>query len=211
MGDTHSSQHTAPDAKCSSTCCCQTHEVWELPTSLIVANRSQQGDEDKNVQHRTYTKMQGIHNSKHNHPCSIQSCKTSSHPYLKSSELQYPQNSPRNIDLTLAKPNTDTSSGTVAQKLRIGSYELNQICPTLLTRQKALDKAQDYRREMSSQSLKAPRKLQKAVPNEASEQEESNATTLTSIGAAYRRQSEKIWSGEQLLGYRDRIRYREIF
>ncbi|KZV19881.1 hypothetical protein F511_33079 [Dorcoceras hygrometricum] len=46
MGATHSSPHTAPDAKHSSTCCCPTHEVWELPTPLIVANRSQQGDED---------------------------------------------------------------------------------------------------------------------------------------------------------------------
>ncbi|KZV30029.1 hypothetical protein F511_20891 [Dorcoceras hygrometricum] len=45
MGDTHSSQHTAPDAKRSSTRCCPTHEMWELPTPLIVANRSQQGDE----------------------------------------------------------------------------------------------------------------------------------------------------------------------
>ncbi|KZV57400.1 hypothetical protein F511_11252 [Dorcoceras hygrometricum] len=35
----------APDAKHSSTHCCPTHEVWELPTPLIVANRSQQGDE----------------------------------------------------------------------------------------------------------------------------------------------------------------------
>ncbi|KZV18652.1 hypothetical protein F511_18143 [Dorcoceras hygrometricum] len=46
---------------------------------------------------------------------------------------------PSNTDLTPAKPNTDTSSGTVAQKLRIGSYELNQICPTLLTQHKALN------------------------------------------------------------------------
>ncbi|KZV23892.1 hypothetical protein F511_18017 [Dorcoceras hygrometricum] len=45
MGATHSSQHTVPDATQSSTCCCPTHEVWELPTPLIVADRSQQGDE----------------------------------------------------------------------------------------------------------------------------------------------------------------------
>ncbi|KZV16654.1 hypothetical protein F511_43977 [Dorcoceras hygrometricum] len=45
MGATHSSQHTAPDAEHSSTCCCPTHEMWELPTPLIVANRSQQEDE----------------------------------------------------------------------------------------------------------------------------------------------------------------------
>ncbi|KZV13861.1 hypothetical protein F511_44925 [Dorcoceras hygrometricum] len=29
-----------------STCCCPTHEMWELHTPLTVANRSQQGDED---------------------------------------------------------------------------------------------------------------------------------------------------------------------
>ncbi|KZV38700.1 mucin-2-like [Dorcoceras hygrometricum] len=45
MGATHSSQHTAPDETHGSTCCCPTHEVWELPTPPIVANRSQQGDE----------------------------------------------------------------------------------------------------------------------------------------------------------------------
>ncbi|KZV23984.1 S-adenosyl-L-methionine-dependent tRNA 4-demethylwyosine synthase [Dorcoceras hygrometricum] len=28
-----------------STCRCPTHEMWELPTPLIVANRSQQGEE----------------------------------------------------------------------------------------------------------------------------------------------------------------------
>ncbi|KZV51162.1 hypothetical protein F511_06226 [Dorcoceras hygrometricum] len=45
MGATHSSQHTTPDAEHSSTCCCPTHEVWELHTPLIVVNRSPQGDE----------------------------------------------------------------------------------------------------------------------------------------------------------------------
>ncbi|KZV16172.1 hypothetical protein F511_37385 [Dorcoceras hygrometricum] len=45
MGASHSSQHTEQDAMRSSTRCCPTHEKWELPTPLIVANRSQQGDE----------------------------------------------------------------------------------------------------------------------------------------------------------------------
>ncbi|KZV36641.1 hypothetical protein F511_41202 [Dorcoceras hygrometricum] len=45
MGATHSSQHTVPDAQHDSTRCCPTHEMWELPTPLIVANRSQQRDE----------------------------------------------------------------------------------------------------------------------------------------------------------------------
>ncbi|KZV57501.1 hypothetical protein F511_31907 [Dorcoceras hygrometricum] len=44
--------------------------------------------------------------------------------------------------------------------------------------------------------LRTPHQLQANVreqyPNEASQQEESNATTLTSIGAIYRRQSKKI-------------------
>ncbi|KZV33377.1 F-box/kelch-repeat protein-like [Dorcoceras hygrometricum] len=45
MGAIHSSQHTVPDAEHNSTRCFPTHEMWELPTLLIVANRSQQGYE----------------------------------------------------------------------------------------------------------------------------------------------------------------------
>ncbi|KZV16359.1 hypothetical protein F511_12249 [Dorcoceras hygrometricum] len=71
---------------------------------------------------------------------------------------------------------------TQSTELITGNYKLNQICPTLLTQQKALIKAQ------------ASRKLPKVVPNEASQQEESSATTLTSIGAVYRRQSKNIRS-----------------
>ncbi|KZV19951.1 hypothetical protein F511_25309 [Dorcoceras hygrometricum] len=94
---------------------------------------------------------------------------------------------PSNTDLTHAKPNTNTSSGTVTHKPQIGSYKLNQICPTLLTQQKALNKAQgrifntyptsylngrrnptlmltDYRREMSSHTSPASRKHPKAAP-----------------------------------------------
>ncbi|KZV50003.1 hypothetical protein F511_21857 [Dorcoceras hygrometricum] len=96
-----------------------------------------------NVQNRTYTTMQSIHSSKHNHPCSIKAIKQA---HIRTSSLlsyNYHKTVPSNTDLTPAKPNTDTSSRTVAQKLRIGSYELNQICPTLLTQQKALNKAQD--------------------------------------------------------------------
>ncbi|KZV58136.1 protein IQ-DOMAIN 1-like [Dorcoceras hygrometricum] len=176
MGGTHSSQHTAPDAKHSSTHCCPTHEMWELPTPLIVANRSQQGDE--------------VYGS-------------------------YPLVLNRHLDLTPSKPIINTSLGTVTQKPRIGSYELNQICPTFLTQQKALSKAQgrifntyprsylngrrnptlmltDYTREMSLHTSPASSKRPKAVSNEASQQEESNTTTLTSIGAFYHRQSKKI-------------------
>ncbi|KZV28706.1 Calcineurin-like metallo-phosphoesterase superfamily protein isoform 1 [Dorcoceras hygrometricum] len=152
----------------------------------------------------------------------------------------------------------------------MGATSSTQVCPTLITQQKALNKAQDgifntyptsylngrrnptlmltdyrremsshtspasrkrntyptsylngrrnptlmltdYRREMSSHTSPASRKRPKEVSNEASQQEESNATTLTSIGGVYRRQSEKIRFDEQQLGYRGRVRYREMF
>ncbi|KZV23614.1 flavonol synthase/flavanone 3-hydroxylase [Dorcoceras hygrometricum] len=137
IGATHSSQHTASDAKHSSTCCCPTHEMWELPIPLIVANRSQQGEElarinitdASNNSTEAYTATHNIHaqfnavKQAHIHTSSLLS-------------YNYYKEVPSNTDLTPAKPNTDTSSGTVAQKLRIGSYELSQICPTLLTQQK---------------------------------------------------------------------------
>ncbi|KZV30934.1 hypothetical protein F511_24614 [Dorcoceras hygrometricum] len=44
-----------------------------------------------------------------------------------------------------------------------------------------------------------------SILEERSRQEESSATTLASVGAVYRRQSEKIRFGEHYLGYRDRI------
>ncbi|KZV56780.1 hypothetical protein F511_36100 [Dorcoceras hygrometricum] len=90
---------------------------------------------------------------------------------------------PSNTDITPVKPNTDTNSGTVTQKPRIGSYKLN---PSL-----------SYPSNTTEGSKQSTSKHPKAAPNEASQQEESNATTLTSIGAVYRRQSKKIRFGEQ--------------
>ncbi|KZV18814.1 hypothetical protein F511_31680 [Dorcoceras hygrometricum] len=208
MGATHSSQHTTPDAKHISTRCCPTHDMWELPTPLIVANRSQQRDEV----YGSYPLVLNRHPGKMSNTENIQQCKAYTaasiiihaqsnavkQAHIRTSSLlchNYYNRVPSNTDLKPAKPNTNTSSGTVTQKSRIGSYELNQICPTLLTRQKALNKAQ--RKEMSSHTSPASRKLPKAAPNESSQQEESSAATLTSIGAVYRRQSERIRFGEQ--------------
>ncbi|KZV31029.1 serine carboxypeptidase-like 33 [Dorcoceras hygrometricum] len=118
MGATHSSQHTAPDAQHSSTCCCPTHEVWELPTPLIAANRSQQGDEVRELpaqpqQHpdngtKAYTTAHNIHAQfyavKQAHICtSILLC------------YNYCNGVPSNTNLTHAKPKVDNSSGTEAQ------------------------------------------------------------------------------------------------
>ncbi|KZV39845.1 hypothetical protein F511_28751 [Dorcoceras hygrometricum] len=53
--------------------------------------------------------------------------------------------------------------------------------------------------------LRTPHQLQanvrKQYPNEASQQEESNATTLTLVGAVYRRQSKKIRFGQSCSQY----------
>ncbi|KZV29022.1 hypothetical protein F511_06423 [Dorcoceras hygrometricum] len=49
-----------------------------------------------------------------------------------------------------------------------------------------------------SKSLQASRKLPKAIPIDASQQEESNATTLTSVGAVYGQQSVKIMLGKSV-------------
>ncbi|KZV25499.1 hypothetical protein F511_07209 [Dorcoceras hygrometricum] len=50
----------------------------------------------------------------------------------------------------------------------------------------------DYTREMSRTPHQLQENVQKLYPNEASQQEESNATTLALVGAAYRQQSKKI-------------------
>ncbi|KZV30895.1 hypothetical protein F511_33773 [Dorcoceras hygrometricum] len=152
MGATHLSQHTALDAKHSSTRCCSTHEKWELPTPLIVANRSQEGDEARElpVQHLTaswYAQINTTRHKRHGYNRSELNMINASvkQAHIRTSSLlcyNYYNGVPSNTDLTPAKPNTNTSSGTVTQKPRIGSYELNQIRPTLRTQQKALNKAQ---------------------------------------------------------------------
>ncbi|KZV17410.1 hypothetical protein F511_09082 [Dorcoceras hygrometricum] len=43
-----------------------------------------------------------------------------------------------------AKPNNNANLGTQSSELRTGSYNLDQLCPTLLAQQTALNKAQDY-------------------------------------------------------------------
>ncbi|KZV52289.1 hypothetical protein F511_37701 [Dorcoceras hygrometricum] len=73
----------------------------------------------------------------------------------------------------------------------------NQICPTLLTQQKALNKHKTTEGRCLRDPPPSPPKSSKETPNEASKQEDSNATTLNSVGAIYRRQSEKIRFGEQ--------------
>ncbi|KZV46116.1 hypothetical protein F511_12643 [Dorcoceras hygrometricum] len=100
---------------------------------------------------------------------------------------------PSNTDLTPDKPITTTNQETKHRKATAGSYELDQryTIPSISTD--------------SSKQTQASSKRPKAPPNEVSQQEESSATTLTSIESSYRRQSEKTRFGEQKLGYRDRV------
>ncbi|KZV31173.1 transcription factor [Dorcoceras hygrometricum] len=141
MGATHSSPHTAPDAKHSSTYCCPTHE--------IMSNR-------EHIQRlKAYTAACNITHAQ---------SKSVKQAHIRTSSLlsyNYHDAVPSNTDFTPAMPNTDTSSATAAQKIRIGSYELNQICPTLLTQHKALNEAQDYRREMTSRSTSSSSQVSK--------------------------------------------------
>ncbi|KZV28514.1 putative LRR receptor-like serine/threonine-protein kinase [Dorcoceras hygrometricum] len=126
MEATHSSQHTAPDAKHSSTRCCQTHEMLELPTPLIVANRSQQGDEV----YGSYPLVLNRHPGNMSNTEHIQQCKAYTaasiiihaqstavkQAHIRTSSLlcyNYYNRVPSNTYLIPAKPNTNTSSRTM--------------------------------------------------------------------------------------------------
>ncbi|KZV58507.1 TMV resistance protein N-like [Dorcoceras hygrometricum] len=134
-------------------------------------------------------------NSKHKHISMPNlNAVTSSHPYLESLCNNYYKLGPSNADLTPAKPITNNYSRIETQESN--SWEL-RTRPTLY-----------YPFNSAKSSKQTQGKLQanvrKQYPNEASQLEESNATTLTSIGAIYRRKSEKIMFGEQYLRSRNR-------
>ncbi|KZV20854.1 hypothetical protein F511_40202 [Dorcoceras hygrometricum] len=174
MGAIHSSQHTAPDATHSSTRCCPTHEMWELPTPLIVANRSQQGEEVRELparpQQHPGTLRANIQGTAYTDLSSRDKCVYATDAMINTETY------------TLRKAYTATSIITHAQsKAGLNTY------PNKLGRN-----ANRLHKEMSSHTSPASSKRPKAAPNEACQQKESNATTLTSIGAIYRRQSEKI-------------------
>ncbi|KZV30036.1 hypothetical protein F511_19262 [Dorcoceras hygrometricum] len=259
MGATHSSQHTAPDAKHSSTRCCPTHEMWELPTPLMVSNRSQQGDE-------VYGSYPLVLNRHPGTPRSIQqgtkgTVTTDLSRRLRRHRAPPPplfagKSFPANLDDK--NPSTPISSGLLVQvdegipspvvdliEISTAAYRevpfslrnrsepgtscqqrsnlkrpmnviaccfivliVSRYCflffrclagrrdPDPNTSNTTEGSKQSTRREMSSHTSPASRKHPKVASSEASQQEESRTTTLTSIGAVYRRQSEKIRFGE---------------
>ncbi|KZV44408.1 hypothetical protein F511_19003 [Dorcoceras hygrometricum] len=118
---------------------------------------------------------------------------------------------PRNVYPPPAKPTQANNQGQKHRKATAGSYELNQRYPTSsnsaesskqhetgsehLPQQARTEMLTDYTREMSSHTSPSSSKRPKSISSEASQQEESHATTLTSIGVVYRRQSKKISVG----------------
>ncbi|KZV43980.1 hypothetical protein F511_11172 [Dorcoceras hygrometricum] len=134
---------------------------------------------------------QSIHSKAHN-PCSILSCKQA---HIRTSILcaTITTNKVRATQIHHLLSQHKHYSKTEAQKIAAGSYELHQRYPTFLTQQKALT------------SLKLQENVRKQYPNEASQQEESNATTLTLVGAVYRRQSKKIRSCNRSLSKPEQI------
>ncbi|KZV47740.1 hypothetical protein F511_11943 [Dorcoceras hygrometricum] len=90
---------------------------------------------------------------------------------------KYYKQGPSNTDLTPAKPNTkQLLKNRNTEKQQLGSTNSTSAHPTLLTQQKDLTKH------------KLQANVRNQYPDKASQQEESNATTLTSIGVVYRRQ-----------------------
>ncbi|KZV38626.1 hypothetical protein F511_01178 [Dorcoceras hygrometricum] len=90
---------------------------------------------------------------------------------------------------------------------KLGVTNSTSANPTSLTQQKAQSRNFTYPNKLGVKSdayvtqgrcLRTPHQLQENVqkeyPNEASQQEDSNATTLTLVGVFYRRQSKKIRS-----------------
>ncbi|KZV24068.1 hypothetical protein F511_24375 [Dorcoceras hygrometricum] len=80
--------------------------------------------------------------------------------------------------------------GTITQNLRTEGYELHQLGSTTLAQPAALTKRKEG--ICLRDPPPAPSKSPKEVYEEISRQEESNTTTLASVGAVYHRQSEKI-------------------
>ncbi|KZV29326.1 hypothetical protein F511_30275 [Dorcoceras hygrometricum] len=148
MGATQSSPHTEPDAQPSSACCCPTHEVWELPTPLIVANRSQQGDEVRELpaqpqQHpgvmfntetyttrKTYTAASIITHAQ---------SKAVKQAHIRTSSLlcyNYYSKVPSNTDLSPAKPSQETTQEPKHRKQQLGARNsTSAILPLYLNRE----------------------------------------------------------------------------
>ncbi|KZV44398.1 translocase of chloroplast 90, chloroplastic [Dorcoceras hygrometricum] len=105
---------------------------------------------------------------------------------------------------TMCLPTPLTVANSPSRDMRDESYPRASTSTVARSNQQARygykrsDNSMEQMRDTQGRCLRTPNQLQanirKQYPNEASQQEESNATTLTSIGAVYHRQSKKIRS-----------------
>ncbi|KZV54925.1 hypothetical protein F511_11932 [Dorcoceras hygrometricum] len=116
-----------------------THEMWELPTPLIVANRSLQGDENDGSYPLGLQISILVRTDQDNKAWLTRSELNMNNAFLS---YNYNKSSPEKPDLKPAKSNNNANSGTQSSKLRTGSYELHQLCPTLQAQHTALNEAQ---------------------------------------------------------------------
>ncbi|KZV55419.1 inactive beta-amylase 9 [Dorcoceras hygrometricum] len=176
-----------------STCCSPTRDMWELPTPLTVANSP-----NREMRYGSYplastnTLARSIQQSK---GTAIRDLKK--HATDACMQCNTMQQGPSNADLTPAKPITNNYSRNETQKNN--SWEL-RTRPTLFYPSISTESCEQHK-TTQWRCLRTPHQLQanvrKQYPNKASQQEESNATTHTSIGAVYRWKSKKIRFGEQ--------------
>ncbi|KZV55397.1 DNA-directed RNA polymerase V subunit 1 [Dorcoceras hygrometricum] len=75
-----------------------------------------------------------------------------------------PLGSPEQPELKLSKSNNNANSGTQSSKLRTGSYELHQLCPTFMAQQTALNKAQAHQSLRKRYRMKRLNKRSPALP-----------------------------------------------
>ncbi|KZV28398.1 hypothetical protein F511_40411 [Dorcoceras hygrometricum] len=175
-----------------STCCCPTYEMWELPTPLTVANSPSREMRDGSYPRaststlaRSISKQDtatrdlitawnrcvyAVQQNATDNKTIYTSSQNSKHEHISmpiSTLVRATQ-----ISHLLSQSKT-TTQGPKHRKATTGSYNsTNAILPSIST-------------EISNQT-QSRENVQKQYPNEASQQEESNATTLTSIGAVYR-------------------------
>ncbi|KZV25120.1 hypothetical protein F511_27435 [Dorcoceras hygrometricum] len=150
--------------------------MWELPTPLIAANKPSRENEVRELpaQPPRYTGT------------------TRSSLNIASWYSQFNRTciaSKTGLDSNMSVCNATADIITQAQDLNLPQQarrEIRRLC----------------QQTTQGRCLRTPHQLQanvrKQYPNEASQQEESNATTLALVGAVYRRQSKKIRNRKQL-------------
>ncbi|KZV19804.1 hypothetical protein F511_28990 [Dorcoceras hygrometricum] len=110
-----------------------THEMWELPTPLIAANKP-----SREMRYRSYPLASEVYGN---------------YPLVLEYSILVATMTSRAHRSTTCSTVTHNSSGNEAQKTAAGSYELHQRYPTYLTQQKALNK-------LRGRNITYPKKLE---------------------------------------------------